>query len=106
MSTTAHTPGPWAVCETLCKGNRVLGVTVDDGKSGFPIAELSNTSGRDRADARLIAAAPDMLAALKNIGALLGENYRNSKKSSLHDDDLWAAFSHVIAAVAKAEGRS
>lgn len=89
MSTATHTPGPWAVCETICKGNRVLGVTVDDGKSGFPIAELSNTSGRDRADAHLIAAAPDLLAACKDCMENRGD---------------WGAA--MAAALAKAEGRS
>lgn len=59
-----HTPGPWAVCKTTLSGQgRILGVTIDGGKTGFPISPISTATPRDYADAHLIAAAPDLLAA-------------------------------------------
>lgn len=92
MSEMKHTPGPWRV-------------VVDDSASqvtGFPCIEADNyqvvgTEGMyddietDFANAHLIAAAPDLLEALKN---LLADNLMETPSTI-------AAY----AAIAKAEGR-
>ena len=62
MSNAQHTPGPWYID----------GLTVH--KNGSPIAEISATIGyahADEANARLIAAAPDMKEAGKELVSAL-----------------------------------
>ena len=93
-----HTPGPWSI------GNRketplnphALAVWSDLVKVGevaspvcivSPIAELDDT---DIQNARLIAAAPEMLEALRNLTHPMAS-----------DEDL----QHALAVIAKAEGR-
>jgi hypothetical protein len=73
-----HTPGPWEY-----DGKFQVGIPHKDGWTGF----RTNPE-----DARLIAAAPDMLAALKEIVALDG-------RMSM------ATLVKAAAAVAKAEGK-
>ena len=62
--TTTHTPGPWAIIADVPGheiGYRAI-VAVDDGE----LAEtICNPSPMGAANARLIAAAPDLLAALQ-----------------------------------------
>lgn len=88
MSESKHTPGPW------------LPRTVNDIDFGFeinagsyPIASVYLHNGR--ANARLIAAAPDMLEALRLIDAYL--------YATAHGSNEWQI---VRDALAKAEGRS
>lgn len=78
MAERAHTPGPWYILGTFVAG-------APDG----PIAQLL-PSGRP-ADLRLIAAAPELLAALEDVRD-------NAKADSL---DMWG---RVEAALAKARG--
>lgn len=80
--TTKHTPGPWAAFQ-----NRIQSA------EGEPIADALmvsdfDTSGEDEANARLIAAAPDLLAALEVVIA--------------HPNNF--NFEVVRAAIAKAKG--
>jgi len=60
MSETKHTPGPWTVC---CNENGTLGIDANkpDGTPCQPARIVT------RANARLIAAAPDLLEALNQI---------------------------------------
>ena len=60
MTDTTHTPGPWAVSQP--SGNYI------DTPTGS-VAAL--TYGATKADAHLIAAAPDLLAALEHVDAYL-----------------------------------
>jgi len=66
--TTKHTPGPWTVASTpestLCVYN--VGCHLQ-----FPVAFIGFKAGAEAANARLIAAAPDMLAALRRVAFLL-----------------------------------
>lgn len=72
---STHTPGPWQV-------NRKYKMSVEtcaDGQGINLIAECSDpdgfrTSGEDQANARLIAAAPELLAALEVITACVDRN--------------------------------
>ena len=56
---SAHTPGPWTV------------VAIDWGETGNARLELKEIQRTGMADARLIAAAPDLLAALQALVAEL-----------------------------------
>ena len=88
---TKHTPGPWLI-EPDAEGEEgFFSIWCDFNGSG---AELAGRIGEE-ANARLIAAAPDMLAALDEIS----RKYSNGASA---DTLAWIA----RAATAKAEGRS
>jgi hypothetical protein len=60
--TAKHTPGPWTASEKDNRGWR----SIRSPRLAVPVAEvLGNGLCEDEANARLIAAAPDLLAALK-----------------------------------------
>ncbi len=85
--TTKHTPGPWEVFDTICIGVMSTPRECD-------VAHCSgHDSGRSRdeelANARLIAAAPDLLTALERI---------------LSYDDQVEGAEAARAAIAKAKG--
>jgi len=65
MSDTQHTKGPWQVTHNS-QGETFVDYTGDTG-SLFAVARVYATSGNQEADARLIAAAPDLLAALLEV---------------------------------------
>ncbi len=71
---TTHTPGPWEVSRTDEDIERKVGVTVyvgeDDGAGRFAAVRGIDLA-EDAANARLIAAAPDMLAALQELGEIV-----------------------------------
>jgi hypothetical protein len=71
-----HTPGPWA-CSVGAQD--ALITSGDD-----VIAVVSDSLSLWREDARLIAAAPELLAALQRAAAILGRYPK-------HDDAFWAA---------------
>jgi len=84
---TEHTPGPWTVSKP--SGNYI------DTPAGHSVAAL--TYSATLADAHLIAAAPDLLAALQEVLCdldTLREPYRNE-----------AICERVRAAIAKATGK-
>lgn len=87
-----HTPGPWAVTSAPYGALRVGPALVEH--PGREAVEYANARGRDllvqrAADAALIAAAPDMLAALKLV------------EQNAFDKTALAA---IRAAIAKAQG--
>ncbi len=95
-----HTPGPWQQHDDVYPYGPSFAATVWGPKGpGFGlVADCRQSNGRaaDLANARLIAAAPDMLAALKACAerlAYLGE-----------DHEAWTVDAH--AAIAKADGRA
>jgi len=57
-----HTPGPW----TLATAHDARVILVND-RNGNAVGELVYSDTRNPADARLIAAAPDLLAALRTM---------------------------------------
>lgn len=90
-----HTPGPWKV-ETYRDGRvSVLGFVKAD--SALVVADLLNGNRYHREDARLIAAAPDLLAALQtafnHISASGGNPYLTEPGRT------------IAAAIAKATGQ-
>ena len=92
MSESKHTPGPWRVTK-----RHVVGpvISSDDQSNGM-VAGVCDVYGDNRnQDARLIAAAPDLLEALHVVGMSAGWQYLTMETRAL-----------VEAAMAKAEGRS
>lgn len=106
MSETKHTPGPWAYQAkpgprelTFKRRHWVIGSTVTG--HGVGIAFGDGPGEPDDANARLIAAAPDMLEALKHADEWLDELGCDCAT----DEPGTCAFCLVRAAIAKAEGR-
>ena len=65
-----HTPGPWALASLPCKSARnKLGLVAGDRR----LCDLLVYDDADEANARLIAAAPDLLAALEKIRDLVSD---------------------------------
>lgn len=105
----AHTPGPWTVDDHLSSSCCVG--TVDE--KGRAVCNISQSKvifhkrkrpefvmdDEDRANARLIAAAPDLLAELKWVA---GRIDRQSGSPNFTSDE----YDRIVAAIAKAEGRS
>lgn len=93
-----HTPGPWHV------GEGVAQRIIYDSR-GWPIADAklfhgNSRSGEDVPNARLIAAAPDMLEALKAII----DNDGGEGSKHYHAIKLFDAREKARAAIAKATG--
>ena len=64
--TTTHTPGPWCVRD-LPTGQRYIGPSSDGGAPSVALvlSRVNVPEERLAADARLVAAAPELLAALQ-----------------------------------------
>jgi hypothetical protein len=111
MSDVKHTPGPWTAREQKNRSGIVIGwiVEAENGdRIGWPSYANAESNEGDRApfattaaNARLIAAAPDMLAALKHVDErVIGP----SPDEPLLHPDISEAWRVVRAAIAKAEG--
>jgi hypothetical protein len=83
-----HTPGPWRVVDVPGEASHVIGA------NNFTVVRGGYVSDMDTANARLIAAAPDLLAALQLIA-----NFSNQDVSDMVREIARAA-------IAKAEGTS
>jgi hypothetical protein len=92
-----HTPGPWTLNKT--GGIPIVGFDVGDGGELLPIVpEVHGYNKREaKSNARLIAAAPDMLAALRR--AVLALAFAAETSPAMRDD-----YEAVSAAIAKATG--
>lgn len=106
MSNAKHTPGPWVAYDW---GYSHWGVQADRRKGsqniGRKIAAIDNRAGQDagpeeEANARLIAASPDLLDAVLQLVATL-DNVANE-----HPDELWLGSEYELAkrAILKATG--
>jgi hypothetical protein len=98
-----HTPGPWRVSDL---DPRVIGPVRmlragDSSQVPQPqaVARVMDRTGESDANARLIAAAPELLDALR---AFCGD-YESTPTTS--DTSLKAAYLHALEIIAKAEGR-
>ena len=94
-----HTPGPWCVWKdglTIAEEVR----SESDNFFPFEIAKVSDDSNTDRANACLIAAAPELLAALLALKTANGADNFNG----WHEDFL-PAIQKANAAIAKATGQ-
>lgn len=103
MSNLAHTPGPWRVSTIGLMNDGALPVSSDQGQiarvsaqADFPRGQGHNSECAERdANAHLIAAAPDLYAALDGLLGLLDAG-------SLYEPQAYAA----RAALAKARGQA
>ena len=93
MSKQKHTPGPWYKMPYPTKGG---GFNVRDKSNNVP--SIARTYNDDGANARLIAAAPDLLEAAKRIDAWMAErgDMMGSQTAEVRD--------FVRAAIERAEG--
>jgi len=87
-----HTPGPWEIVEREQDTPRIVG---PDGQADVAILGTgAHTTEEEEANARLIAAAPDMLEALKYIVAWKPKDWNPETARDM-----------ATAAISKAEGR-
>lgn len=91
---TKHTPGPWAV--QYSKEMPELEVVSQDGW-GIALCAAGLSDGVSDANARLISAAPELLAALQATRKQLG-------KLTLKDGEISAAMEAAGRAICKATG--
>lgn len=93
MSNSTHSPGPWMV-EPI-NGGQTYQITSAESRHFAVIAETPvDGTGADEANARLIAAAPELLAALEVV-----------RRSAAWSNLSLETQSLICAAIAKAEGR-
>ena len=94
-----HTPGPWAERPP----SRHFGGDYTIIHSGDDGDEDSIAHVWEPHNARLIAAAPEMLEALRAAAPIMSES--DYGDSEWGDPDGWEAYGKVVAAIEKAEGR-
>ena len=96
-----HTPGPWTIEGT--RDSDEFWVVKDEG----PVCEISQTFGypdADEANARLIAAAPELLAIVQHLADAQRDGAQGVHFGALFgDDDVTTLGDAVTAAIAKAE---
>ncbi len=88
---SAHTPGPWVFHD--CIG----GCSVQAGWREV-LAYLHSPDAENKANARLIATAPELLAALTEMLAMC------DRQTNFHDDGDGHMLDRAIAAIAKSTG--
>jgi len=93
-----HTPGPWKVADGLTIEDDSCLVIYSDNEPARRIAHVPDYDGEGELNARLIAAAPELLAALRHIAVWLMSP--GTAKSTPEEMYLVA-----VNAIAKAEGR-
>lgn len=91
-----HTPGPWKAYRFSDKGGVARIAIVGAQPSSLIVAKTCAAEGEDEANARLIAAAPELLEALRGLLQAESPDYVQS----------WGiAREQALAAVAKATGK-
>lgn len=88
MSAPKHTPGPWYTCLNACGTDNQFIRSDAHGAAVARVIDVDLPTGTLEANAQLIAAAPEMLAVLKQVIRTFGDR-----------------FPDVVAVVAKAEGQ-
>lgn len=108
MSTTPmHTPGPWFIRDMhpeRCTLN--IGTRSDDPYDGEVAVIYRALSPHSEADARLIAAAPELLEALKQSRHELSCLNLEADGAQKLNSPATRVLDQINAAIAKAEGRS
>ncbi len=93
-----HTPGPWSACS----GDAGQKFNIECAGTGNDLLPVAILKGPDRrANARLIAAAPDLLAALEEITALA---YKLSMEAPTLTPSVDRIIPHARAVIARAKG--
>jgi len=97
---TKHTPGPWFTCEQVKQPHPHALVGIGNGSTHVAYVSVTPANAFEAdANARLIAAAPDLLAALRNCVETL-----DAAKQQANGGCEWIASIEARAAIAKAEG--
>lgn len=96
---TQHTPGPWTAKP---HGNHCF-LMSENAQGFYCVCDVDTATEQGRANARLIAAAPDLLEALTE---LVTRRERASAKVGGSPDGSDNRYARARAAIAKAEGRS
>lgn len=92
-----HTPGPWKVIDRALNGGEGVSIEAENGYT--EVCKVNKSYHSRTANARLIAAAPELLEALKEAENWLAE-YEDGP-----DSGLQGLLAQARAAIAKAEGR-
>lgn len=103
---TQPTPGPWVITGSKLHG---FDFAIVNPKGDAEVGDWLVAGARWEANARLIAAAPDLLEALKAANAALNHfgDVLNGMDAVSKEDELHnPAFEKVRAAIARAEGRT
>ena len=96
---SAHTPGPWRVAMYLGGAWTVTSSPLSEPRGGEIVEVVYGPNGgTSKANARLIAAAPELLEALRGMLALDDEHHQRGHC----DDDVCAEVRKARAAIAKA----
>jgi hypothetical protein len=96
MADTKHTPGPWATTGNLIEGS--------DGETIAYVTAYNTLTPKQQANARLLAASPEMLAVLKTtLGNIMSLGPAGALESVPMPFRVWAQV--VSDVIAKAEGR-
>ena len=103
----SHTPGPWRIIENSDSAGTIVGTdptaklaaTLNFREDELAIGLLYDANHRGTQNAHLIAAAPDLLAAMKGAMQYLDETLGPC------EDDCECLLHSFHAAIAKAEGR-
>ena len=104
---SGHTPGPWRVQKHHRASTFEPELSIDADKRFIADIGLPPKDSEDRANARLIAAAPELLKAAYSILNLEGAAVAAVVGYKAHHGiDVKYHFDKVRAAIAKAEGRS
>lgn len=101
-----HTPGPWSYdySTTIAASDEFMVMTKDVGVVAWVVrdADRGITNAQVEANARLISAAPDLLAALQG---LMGAEWRPKTGPLQYDSLREEAWATADAAIARAQGR-
>jgi|SRR5689334_19242645 len=97
-----HTPGPWRVVERERDDNAAYSI---ESESGIIVANVISGLGleTEAANARLIAAAPDLLAALHALLDRIDHHFGDTHRYGQGNE--WREQEDARAAIAKAGGR-
>jgi hypothetical protein len=113
MSAAQHTPGPWVLDESdyiQARGFRIESANPEVGVIAYTHAVDSQCDGRysigeERANARLIAAAPELLAIVKYMLGYVQSDIDDLKTKGMDPaDQTLYLFEKARAAIAKAKG--
>lgn len=105
-----HTPGPWTADVESGTGDYVVWGPGPPGSKTAFVANIGTSPGEPiafdvaKANARLIAAAPEMLAALKELREVIHHDCGLSEREHLYGH-LFPASLRANDAIARAEGR-
>lgn len=95
-----HTPGPWLVEQGGCDGSGEFGINAHTNKGTFYVAETIGGLDEEEENARLIAAAPELLETLIHIE----EYWNRDQNETAMANALWHIIDEARSAIVKARG--